>query len=139
VQSGILPLFWDLAALDADVRLRAASSLVSALQTPAPATEPAATAADLLARCAPETAYTLKRLLRGLASDREGARQGFAIALTEVQSLCPRHLLLGPVCSRSLRVCGFGWVVCSSWRHCPLRRWRRCGRCCLRRPRRRAG
>lgn len=28
--------------------------------------------------------YSLKRLVKGLASSREGARQGFALALTEV-------------------------------------------------------
>lgn len=34
--------------------------------------------------CAPDVAYSLKRLLRGLPSSREGARQGFAVALTEL-------------------------------------------------------
>ncbi|KAG5456631.1 MAG: hypothetical protein BJ554DRAFT_3577 [Olpidium bornovanus] len=34
--------------------------------------------------CAPDVSYALKRLLRGLPSSRDGARQGFALALTEV-------------------------------------------------------
>ena len=29
-------------------------------------------------------AYTLQRLVRGLASNRQGARQGFALALTAI-------------------------------------------------------
>lgn len=33
---------------------------------------------------APEVSYTLKRLIRGLASPRESSRIGFAVALTEV-------------------------------------------------------
>jgi len=33
----------------------------------------------------PSLAYALKRLTRGLASSRAGARQGFALALTEVR------------------------------------------------------
>lgn len=33
---------------------------------------------------APDVAYTLKRLIRGLASPRESSRLGFAVALTEV-------------------------------------------------------
>ena len=33
-------------------------------------------------------AYAVERLVRGLSSSREGARQGFAVCLTEVRSLC---------------------------------------------------
>ena len=32
----------------------------------------------------PASQYTIKRLVRGLGSSREGARQGYAVALTEV-------------------------------------------------------
>jgi DNA polymerase phi len=32
----------------------------------------------------PLQAYTLQRLVRGLASNRQGARQGFALALTAI-------------------------------------------------------
>jgi len=34
--------------------------------------------------CAPVVRYSVKRLVRGLASSRKGARQGFALALTAV-------------------------------------------------------
>lgn len=34
---------------------------------------------------APDVSYTLKRLIRGLASPRESSRIGFAVALTEVR------------------------------------------------------
>jgi DNA polymerase phi len=34
--------------------------------------------------------YALKRLTRGLASGRESARPGFAVVLTEVDTLCFR-------------------------------------------------
>lgn len=43
-----------------------------------------ATQDDLAAECAPDLCYGLKRLLRGLPSARQGARQGFSVALTEV-------------------------------------------------------
>ena len=43
-----------------------------------------ATQDDLTAECAPDLCYGLKRLLRGLPSARQGARQGFSMALTEV-------------------------------------------------------
>lgn len=36
---------------------------------------------------APDVAYTLKRLIRGLASPRESSRLGFAVALTEVSDI----------------------------------------------------
>ncbi|KXS11653.1 hypothetical protein M427DRAFT_72754 [Gonapodya prolifera JEL478] len=39
--------------------------------------------------CSSSVSYTLKRLLRGLPSSREGARQGFAVALTELLVVIP--------------------------------------------------
>lgn len=38
--------------------------------------------ARALRRCTPLTVYAVKRLCRGLASGRQGARQGFALGLT---------------------------------------------------------
>jgi DNA polymerase phi len=38
----------------------------------------------LEANCAPDVSYALKRLIRGLPSSREAARQGYSLALTEV-------------------------------------------------------
>ena len=40
-----------------------------------------AAVAAALARCSPHLVYALKRLARGLASGRDGARQGYAAAL----------------------------------------------------------
>jgi hypothetical protein len=36
-----------------------------------------------------ELEYTIRRLVRGLASSRQGARQGFSLALTEVLAEFP--------------------------------------------------
>ncbi|KAF8062006.1 pol5 [Scenedesmus sp. PABB004] len=105
----VLQLFWDLASLAEDVRLTAAGALVAALvdsqkqhdaqHRPADA-QPGGSleAADAggggraarmeaaLSCCSPLMAYGLKRLARGLASSRQGARQGFAAALAAVLS-----------------------------------------------------
>ena len=107
VQSGILPLFWDLAAVDEAVRLAAAEKLVTAIiaaQEDADAERPVdaeacRTEEALFTRCAPVVAYTVKRLLRGLPSSREGARQGFTAALIEVRApSSPPHLPSYPPC-----------------------------------------
>ena len=64
--SPVLPLFWDLASIDKHKRLTAATSLVVVL-TEADAGEPASS--DLMS-------YAVRRLVRGLSSSRDGARQG---------------------------------------------------------------
>lgn len=43
----------------------------------------------LSANLCPSLSYALKRLTRGLASSRAGARQGFALALTEILAHMP--------------------------------------------------
>lgn len=89
-QSGILPLFWDLASADEAVRLAAAEKLIQAVVADAGVgkvdASPCTTDDEFFARCPPVTAYTVKRLIRGLPSSREGARQGFTVALTEVRA-----------------------------------------------------
>lgn len=72
----ILETFWALADINPTRRVQAAKELVASLK-----------AAQALTPDAQEMAYCLKRLVRGLASSREGARQGFAMALTEVRTL----------------------------------------------------
>ena len=62
-----LQYFWDLASVETLKRLDASQSLVNHLK-----------------KDAKETDYTLKRLVRGLASSRDAARQGFSVALTSV-------------------------------------------------------
>lgn len=71
--SQILQYFWDLASVEETVRIAAATSLISALSQES--SETFKTDMD----------YSVKRLIRGLASSRAGARQGFAVALTEVR------------------------------------------------------
>ncbi|GJJ69193.1 DNA polymerase phi [Entomortierella parvispora] len=86
-----LPLFGILASLDADERNAAALTLIKSLAVlqnshkcdlDPTAEEITEERLDLL--CHPEVVYALKRLIRGLPSDREAARQGFSLALTEL-------------------------------------------------------
>ncbi|KAL1215405.1 hypothetical protein V5N11_021833 [Cardamine amara subsp. amara] len=92
-----LPLnyFRDLASSDASVREAAAESLVSRLQEIQKQYEMLADKDsvdgglmleaeknDGLDNCAPHLRYALRRLIRGVSSSRECARQGFALGLT---------------------------------------------------------
>ncbi|TPX37827.1 hypothetical protein SeMB42_g06860 [Synchytrium endobioticum] len=104
-----LSLYWDLASKDVDIRTRAAATLIrqlvavqsewSAARTIHMPTNDDPHGIETL--CAPDVSYALKRLLRGLASSRAGARQGFSVALTELLTIIPElrlshlmHLLL---------------------------------------------
>ncbi|RKP13124.1 DNA polymerase phi-domain-containing protein [Piptocephalis cylindrospora] len=93
--STTLPLYWDLASMEASKRLGAATSLIRQLQDFQTAftqglsekdvtKRPSLTLETLDLYCAKDVAYALRRLFRGLASSREGARQGFSLALTEL-------------------------------------------------------
>ena len=89
-----LSLYWDLASKDVNIRTRAASNLIKQLvQVHAEWTMNASKQgsmeeADAIeAICAPEVSYAIKRLMRGLASSRAGARQGFSVAFTEVRTV----------------------------------------------------
>ncbi|GEM09587.1 DNA polymerasephi subunit [Rhodotorula toruloides] len=76
-QSSTLPLFPLLASHNPHTRTDAAAQLITAL--PLSLADPQAD---------PDTPYALKRLVSGLASSNEAARQGFAVALAQlVQSL----------------------------------------------------
>jgi DNA polymerase phi len=100
--STTLPLYWDLASLDPQTRTTAARTLISTLATFQTAFEESGGKTDatendedsLEATCAPDVSYALKRLIRGLPSSREAARQGYSLALTEVPfaRLVPRVL-----------------------------------------------
>ncbi|KAJ3071598.1 DNA-directed DNA polymerase [Podochytrium sp. JEL0797] len=86
--SGTLQLYWDLASLDATVRLQASSKLSSTLReiqeaSPNPSTDDI-TKDSLETVYSSEISYALKRLIRGLSSSRDGARQGFTLALAEL-------------------------------------------------------
>ena len=85
--AAVLSLFWELASVDASKRQDAASSLVSSL---------AETQGDGDVACGDLT-YTVRRLVRGLASSRDGARQGFGAALIEVLRTFAHVVELGPI------------------------------------------
>ncbi|KAF0466643.1 DNA-directed DNA polymerase [Gigaspora margarita] len=87
--------FWELASLDSSIRKKAASELITHLYEKFNNSKANIDSTDdfndfpkvteLLEKLfGPEIAYSLIRLTRGLASPRAGARQGFALALTEL-------------------------------------------------------
>ncbi|KAE9331419.1 hypothetical protein PF008_g15440 [Phytophthora fragariae] len=75
-----LKLFWTLAESERVVRTQAAAQLLAHLQRSA--------------KQEAEVQYTLKRLVRGLASSRDAARQGFSTALSGLLSAFPKQLAL---------------------------------------------
>ena len=98
-----LPLFWDLSSASKKDRINASLKLVGALeqfqanfvpQTPIPGTsgsddddeedEGAIKSDELDLQNAQDVSYSIRRLIRGLASPRGSSRLGFAVALTEV-------------------------------------------------------
>jgi DNA polymerase phi len=90
-----LPLFWNLASTSKRERVDASVALVSALQQfqtnfhanrPSEASDEdeAMTSNELDVLNAPDVSYSVRRLVRGLASPRESSRLGFAVILTEV-------------------------------------------------------
>ncbi|KAI0747681.1 DNA polymerase phi-domain-containing protein [Daedaleopsis nitida] len=99
--STTLPLFWHLSSANKKERLDASVKLVSALEhfqanfVPKDSPETSAsededeggdskTSDGLDALNAQDVSYSLRRLIRGLASPRESSRLGFAVALTEL-------------------------------------------------------
>ncbi|RLN45112.1 hypothetical protein BBO99_00003800 [Phytophthora kernoviae] len=75
-----LKLFWTLAESDRAVRTQAAAQILAHLQQ--------SSKADA------EVQYTLKRLVRGLASSRDAARQGFSTALAGLLATFPKQVTL---------------------------------------------
>ncbi|KAI0831759.1 DNA polymerase phi-domain-containing protein [Trametes gibbosa] len=98
--STTLSLFWHLSSASKKERLDASVKLVSALEhfqsqfvpKDSPETSEdeedgeAATSDGLDALNAQDVSYSIRRLIRGLASPRESSRLGFAVALTELLS-----------------------------------------------------
>lgn len=94
--SNILPLFWNLSSSSRDERIDASAKLVGSLtqfqqqfkereQTDDEDESSKEDSRDPLEKYnAPDVLYTLKRLIRGLASPRESSRLGFVVVLTEV-------------------------------------------------------
>ncbi|ORX80479.1 hypothetical protein BCR32DRAFT_327691 [Anaeromyces robustus] len=93
-----LQYFWDLASINTEARNKAAVSLIKALyQFQEQYQEDNKDNWDeylkdtsverLETLCSPDVLYALKRLIRGLPSSRDSARQGFSVALTELLSM----------------------------------------------------
>ncbi|KAJ2455201.1 DNA-directed DNA polymerase [Coemansia sp. RSA 2336] len=83
-----LEFYWELASLDESTRIKAATQLISTLvkfQAEMPkASKMAMTEKELDEMCAGDVSYGVKRLIKGLASPRDGARQGYSVALAEL-------------------------------------------------------
>ncbi|EGD82451.1 hypothetical protein PTSG_11965 [Salpingoeca rosetta] len=73
---GLMKCFWDLASLNPVDRIQAGAAIIQLLQA-----SQEQQAEDELS---PDTEYSLKRLVRGMGSNRKAARQGFGIVLTEL-------------------------------------------------------
>ncbi|KAL7313927.1 DNA-directed DNA polymerase [Mucor circinelloides] len=90
-----LQLYWDLASFDPSARQTAALSLIKTLadfqksheETLENKNDIADTEEKLDLLCASDVSYAVRRLLRGLPSSRQGARQGFSLALTELLAI----------------------------------------------------
>lgn len=91
-----LSYFWDLSSTNKGKRLDASTKLVSALQHFQSQHVPQTTSDDedeeeddskdpLDTLNAQDVSYSIRRLVRGLASPRESSRLGFSVALTEVR------------------------------------------------------
>ncbi len=74
-----LALFWDLASTEPKVSKKAAITLIRSLDFCQKRFEEGGESGHCQ-----ELTYSLKRLVRGLGSSRDGARVGFSVALTEV-------------------------------------------------------
>lgn len=123
--STTLPLFWHLSSARKQERIEASAKLIGALEhfqaqyvpRPTGADDSEATSEDerneesdeegsgkgdgLDTYNAQDVSYSIRRLVRGLASPRESSRLGFAVALTEVRARLQSYQ---PV---ALRLCYF--------------------------------
>ncbi|KIK59830.1 hypothetical protein GYMLUDRAFT_44297 [Collybiopsis luxurians FD-317 M1] len=95
--STTLPLFWDLSSPSKSKRIEASVKLISTLEhfqaqfePPSPPSEEDEGVDEKLdsleASNAQDVSYSVRRLIRGLASPRESSRLGFSVALTELLS-----------------------------------------------------
>ena len=106
-----LPLFWKLSSSSREERLDASVKLIGALEgfqatfqpsnPQPPSDEDVGDEVSLDALNAQDVSYTIRRLIRGLASPRESSRLGFAVALTEVSDEYE------PYSTRLTRPCSF--------------------------------
>ena len=89
--SSILSQFWDLASFDVEKRSKATEKLLAVVQETLDSEIEIKTKTDI-EKYPEDVRYALKRLLKGLSSSRDAARQGFAVALAELL-----NVLLVPV------------------------------------------
>ncbi len=97
--STTLPLFWNLSSASKKERIDSSVKLVSALEqfqaqfsytSEASEGEDEEDLVDPLDKYnAQDVSYSIRRLIRGLASPRESSRLGFSVALTEVNNVHP--------------------------------------------------
>jgi hypothetical protein len=120
--STTLPLFWDLSSAERKKRLDASVTLICTLEKFQVAFECRSVESDASSneddssqeesmqgvsavgnmKCdpmldtlnAPDVAYSIRRLVRGLGSPRESSRLGFAVALTEVRTNLQSYMWL---------------------------------------------
>lgn len=92
--SQVLNCFWQLASNSIDVRIENATILTQACEAAESnesKTRKRKTSSESsdtsLEACSPLTQYCLKRLIKGLSSSRDSARQGFSLALSGLVSL----------------------------------------------------
>lgn len=84
-----LPLFWNLSSASKKERIDASVKLVGSLEVfqsrfvPKESDTSGSDLDELDALNAQDVSYSIRRLIRGLASPRESSRLGFAVALTE--------------------------------------------------------
>lgn len=78
-------LFWHLANVHEEVRVRATTSLVETLVQLEKTGQRKASTKNGLTNSTEELDYALARLCKGLLSSRDAARPGFSTALTEVR------------------------------------------------------
>ena len=122
--STTLPLFWELSSADNKKRLEASVKLIGTLENFQISFEHKSTQSDassneddkedaqgpsamehdsmLDALNSPDVAYSVRRLVRGLASPRESSRLGFAVTLTEVREKPHLHLACMVECYKLL-------------------------------------
>jgi DNA polymerase phi len=78
----LLQFFWDLVSIDESARIKTSAELIRYIDGKQ---KEWIDSKNQLGDYCPQLEYSTNRLIKGLTSPREGARQGFALALTEVR------------------------------------------------------
>lgn len=83
-KSPILNHFWSLASVEISVRNQAVEELITHFEKLISTNQKLTSLDEIKTRCHEDISYSLKRLLKGLSSSRDGAREGFATCLTKL-------------------------------------------------------